>query len=310
MMRETGIDINSQLYERYVPGFVRFARRHRGRRTTHQLENALGRFFRWIDGLGIVDLELVTAQHVRDFISSLERFRPATIAVHASALRGFLKYLHSSGLLTVDLAPAVERPRLYRLSQPPHVLDPETVEELLAAVDRSTGLGKRDFAMLLLAARYGLRPSDIRSLSFENIHWREQRIILLQRKTQRSLELPLLADVREALIDYIRSGRPPCDAREVFVRHMAPIGPLALRNNLWPVMDRALKAAGLDLQHPRRGLHLLRHSLATRLLSQGVSLDTISDVLGHESVETTRRYAQVDMVGLQSVALSETEVRG
>jgi site-specific recombinase XerD len=90
---------------------------------------------------------------------------------------------------------------------------------------------------------------------------------------------------------------------------MAPIGPLAQRNNLWPVMDRALRAAGLDLQHPRRGLQLLRHSLATRLLSQGVSLDTISDVLGHESVETTRRYAQVDIVGLQSVALTEAEVR-
>ena len=308
-MRDTRIDFSSKLYERYVPGFVRFARRHRGRRTTHQLENALGRFFGWLEGDGVVDLDSLTTQHIRDFISSLEHFRPATIAVHASALRGFLKYLHSSGMLTADLAPAVERPRLYRLSQPPKVLDPETVESLLAAVDRSTALGMRDFAMLLLAARYGLRPSDIRSLCFDNIRWREQRIVLLQRKTQRPLELPLLADVSEALIDYIRRSRPPCDAREIFVRHMAPIGPLALRNNLWPVMDRALRAAGLDLQHPRRGLQLLRHSLATRLLSQGVSLDTISDVLGHESVETTRRYAQVDIVGLQSVALTEAEVR-
>ena len=297
------------LYDAFVPGHLDFVRRHRGRRTTHQLENCLGRFFGWLARNGIVDLLSLTARHVQDFVSSLQHFRPATIAVHASALRGFLSYLHLKGVLELDLSHAVERPRLYRWSQPPEILESEAVERLLAAVDRSTALGKRDYAMLLLAARYGLRSSDIRSLCFENVHWREQRIVLLQSKTQRTLELPLLADVDDALVDYIRSGRPASDAREIFVRHVAPIGPLALRNNLWPVMDRALKAARIDLSGQRRGLHLLRHSLATRMLANGVAMDTISDVLGHGSVEATRRYAQVDMAGLRSVALSEAEVR-
>lgn len=297
------------LYDALVPGHLDFVRRHRGRRTKDRLENCLGRFFGWLTRNHIVDLRSLTGQHVRDFVSSLRHFQPATIAGHASALRGFLSYLHFKGVLEVDLAHAVERPRLYRWSQPPQILESETVERLLAAVDRSTPLGKRDYAMLLLAARYGLRPSDIRSLCFENVHWREQRIVLLQSKTQRSLELPLLADVDDALVDYIRWGRPASTAREIFVRHIAPIGPLALRNNLGSVMDRALKAAKIDLSGRQRGLHLLRHSLATRMLANGVAMDTISDVLGHGSVETTRRYAQVDFAGLRSVALSETEVR-
>lgn len=298
------------LYDAFVPAYLDFVRCHRGRRTTHQLECCLGRFFEWLARRGIADLQSLSPRQVRDFISSLRHFRPATIAVEASALRGFLSYLHLNGVLAADLQHAVERPRIYRRSQPPQILDPETVERLLAAVDRSRPLGKRDYAMLLLAARYGLRPSDIRSLRFENVRWREQRIVLLQSKTQRPLELPLLADVDEAIVAYIRQGRPPCAAREIFVRHVAPIGPLGPRNNLWPVMQRALRAAGVDLAGPGRGLHLLRHTLATRMLASGVALDTIADVLGHGSVETTRSYTQVDLAGLRTVALSEAEVKG
>ena len=206
------------------------------------------------------------------------------------------------------MAWAVELPRVYSMSQPPQVLDEETVERLLAAVNRSSSLGKRDLAMLLLAARYGLRPSDIRGLRFDHIHWREQRIVLVQSKTQRPLELPLLVEVDHALACYIREGRPSCPAREIFVRHIAPIAPLAKRNNLWPVMRRTLRTAGIEVPG-ERGIRLLRHSLATRLLRRGVNFDTISDILGHGSVDTTRRYAQVDLTGLKSVTLSEAEVR-
>lgn len=298
----------SSLYAIRVLPYLVFVRHHRGRRTTHQLENVLGRFCSWLEGRGVIDLGRLTPTLLRDFISSLQSFRPATIALHASALRGFLAYLRLEGVLETDLVWAVERPRVYSMSQPPQVLSEEVVEQLLAAVDRSSPLGKRDLAMLLLAARYGLRSSDIRSLRFDHIHWREQRIVLVQSKTQTPLELPLLADVDHALVDYIRSGRPPCPAREIFVRHVAPISPLAKRNNLWRVMRRALRAAGIELSGRERGLRLLRHSAATRLLRHGVAFDTISDILGHRSVDTTRRYAQVDLAGLKSVALAETEV--
>lgn len=296
------------LYDDFVPAFLEFVRHHRGRRTTHQMENGLDKFFRWLARNGVSDLQSLTALHIRDFVPSLESYQPATIAVHASTLRSFLTYLHFKGTLKVDLSHAVDRPRMYRWNEPPHVLDSEAVEHLLTSLDRSTPRGKRDFAILLLAARYGLRASDIRSLRFENIRWREDRIVLLQSKTQRQLELPLRADVAAAIVDYLRQGRPACSAREIFVRHVTPIQAFAPRNNLSFAIKRALKAGRVDLPN-HRGLHLLRHSVATQMLANGVALDTISDVLGHGSVETTRRYTQVDLAGLRSVALSEMEVR-
>jgi integrase/recombinase XerD len=223
-------------------------------------------------------------------------------------LRGFLTYLQLEGRLEADLSSAIELPPMYSITQPPQVLSAETVERLLTSVDQSTPLGKRDLAMLLLAARYGLRSADIRGLRLDHVHWREERIALVQSKTQRQLELPLLADVEHALVSYLRGGRPACEAREIFVRHLAPISPLSRRNNLWPVMRRALSAARIEIANGERGLRLLRHCAATSLLRCGVRLETISDILGHSSVDTTRRYAQVDLASLRSVALSENDV--
>lgn len=296
-------------YQALVPPYLSFVRQHRGRRTTHQLENALGRFFQWLDTDGVTELQQLTPVVIREYLASLHGFRRATIAVHASALRGWLGYLRLRGLVAIDLAEAVVLPRLAVITGPPPIWDQATIEKLLGAVDRSTPLGKRDYAMLLLAARYGLRASDIRTLRLEDIHWREQRILLIQSKTQQPLELPLLADVDAALADYLRHGRPSCAAREIFLRHMRPIAPFADHNSHWAVIARALRVAGIADARSRRGFHRLRHSLATHLLGAGVALDVISDVLGHTSVDTTRRYTQVDLAGLRSVALSEWEVR-
>ena len=306
--REAHQTSSGSLYGVWVVPYLDFVRHHRGRRTTHQLENGLGRFCAWLEAQGLTGLSELTPSQLQDFIFSLEGFRRSTIAIHASALRGFFAYLRLEGVLDKDLASAIELPRVYSMAQPPQVLEDDTVERLLLAVDRSSPLGKRDLAMLLLAARYGLRPSDIRGLRFDQIHWREQRIVLVQSKSQRRLELPLLAEVDEALVSYIRDGRPSCLAPEIFLRHVAPIGPLARRNNLWPVMCRALVAAGIEIPTGEQGFRLLRHCAATRLLRRGVAFETISDILGHASVDTTRRYAQVDLAGLRSVALSDTEV--
>lgn len=240
--------------------------------------------------------------------SSAESIRRSTVAGEASVLRCFLRYLGMQGVVPTRLAAAVESPRLYRMSSTPPVLEEETVERLLAAVDRTTPLGKRDYAMLLLGVCYGLRPSDIRGLRLDAIRWREQRLVILQSKTQRPLELPLTAELDKALVDYLRNGRPTCEAREVFVRHKVPIAPYAQTNNLWRVILRAFKTAGLEPPPGQRGFYLLRHTTATRMLDRGVSFDIISDVLGHSSVDTTRIYAKVDLKGLRSVALSVAEV--
>jgi site-specific recombinase XerD len=297
-------------YDTLVPGYLDFVRQHRGRRTTIQLVLALRRFFRWVSARrkGPQTVGQLTPAVLRDYLGSFGGTPRGTVAVDASALRGWLRYLHVVGAAETDWSAAIVLPRMVSSPPPPPVFDPATVERLLAAVDRSTPLGKRDYAMLLLAARYGLRSKDIRLLRLEAIRWREHRLVLIQTKTQRPLELPLLADVDQALADYLQHGRPATTVREVFVRHQPPIQPFANGNCHWAVMARAARAAHLIVTDRPRGFHRLRHSLATHLLADGVAIHAIAGVLGHQSIETTRRYTRVDLAGLRSVALRESEV--
>jgi len=298
----------SALFDKYVSDYLEFARQHRGRREMRRDEWSLRSFFAWLEERGVCSLAAINAADLREYVGSLDGFKRTTIVMQVSDLRGFFRYLDMQGVISNGLAMTIEAPRLYRMSTPPEVLDTATIERLIGSVDRTTALGKRDYAMLLLGTRYGLRPCDIKSLRFDDVRWRQQRIVLVQSKTQRQLDLPLVSEVDEALVDYLRNGRPTCDAREIFVRHIAPITPLCRQNRLWGVMQRAFKTAAIERPAGRRGFHLLRHSAATRMLCDGVPFDTISAVLGHSSVESTRVYAQVDLVGLRSVALSAREV--
>ena len=163
--------------------------------------------------------------------------------------------------------------------------------------------------MLLLAGRYGLRPSDIRQLLLEHVDWRHGRIALRQSKTGQVLSLPLLPDVAAALSSYLRYGRPTTDSRHVFVRHRAPFEAFVPANNLSTIMRAALGRAGLAHRHGRRGLSLLRHSLATQLLAAGQPLKAIGDILGHVRLDSTLIYAKVDLATLRTVAISPADVR-
>jgi integrase len=169
-------------------------------------------------------------------------------------------------------------------------------------------LGRRDYAILLLAARYGMRPGDIRQLSLDHIDWRGQQIALPQAKTGRPLVLPLLPEVSDALIAYLRQGRPPADCRNVFVRHLAPYEPLGPNNNLATIVQGAFRRAGLEPRDGHKGLYLFRHALASRLLGTGSSIKTIGDVLGHVHLDSTLIYTKVDLAHLKTVALSIEEL--
>ena len=177
-----------------------------------------------------------------------------------------------------------------------------------AAVDQSTVIGRRDYAVLVLAARYGLRPCDIRQLQLEAINWRAGVLSIKQAKTGRLLTLPLLSDVAAALIAYLRNGRPATTSRHVFVRHRAPFEPFVAANNFSSIIRLALGRVGLGQRSGRRGMYLFRHTLASRMLAARCPIKSIADVLGHKSTETTMEYASIDLVALRGVAISEDEV--
>ena len=288
--------------------YLQFVRDHRGlaQKTARKYIQKLSAFAQYLEGASVTQLSCITPGHVREFYENAGHGGPRRS--YGSTLRVFFRWAAVQGGVADSLGDAVPRPRQYRHVNLPDVLSTAEVERILAAVDQSTALGRRDYAILLLAARYGLRPCDIRQLTLDDIGWRAGRIDLRQLKTGRPLALPLLPDVAQALSAYIRDGRPASSVRTIFIRHCAPFEPFAPENNLTANMRGALQRAGLAGRSGRRGLYLFRHTLATRLLAAGRPLKTIADVLGHASTETTYGYARVDLAGLRGVAISEEEV--
>jgi site-specific recombinase XerD len=299
------------LFQQAVPAYLEFLRRHRGLsvRTARKRAAQLARFTAYLEHAGVSTWNGVQPAALRAFLlTQLTRQKPATRLSYATTLRSFHRWAYVEGLLTRDLSAAAATVRQYRLAGIPDLLTDDEVNALLQAVDRSTPLGKRDYAVLLLAARYGMRPGDIRQLSLDHINWRSGQIALPQAKTGRPLVLPLLAEVADALIAYLRDGRPQTEVRNVFVRHLAPYEPFGPNNNLAEIFRGALRRAGLDQRHGRKGIYLFRHSLASRLLRAGTSLKTIGDVLGHVHLGSTLLYTKIDLNNLQTVAQSLEEM--
>jgi len=221
-----------------------------------------------------------------------------------AALRSFLRFLHLGGYLTRDLVSAVPVIPSFKLDRLPRVMAWEDIQKILAAVDRSTVTGRRDYAILLVLATYGMRSGQIYALRLEDIDWRHETVRVRAAKGGRDTVLPLRPAVGEALLDYLRRGRPMASPyREVFLRVLAPIGPL--RGYLTNIIKPYARKAGLP-DVPLGG-HAWRHACASRMLADGQSLKTIGDTLGHRSIESTFIYTKVDIGMLRQAALEWPE---
>ncbi len=294
-----------------VDQYVAFLKRHRGSapRTVAKHVWQLTRFADFVEKEGVADLAAVLPQHIQRFLIDLSAQASVTRMSYVTSLRSFLGWAYVSGLVATDLRPAVMAPRRFKQRGIRDVLTESDVARILTATDRTSATGRRDYAVLILAACYGLRPCDIRQLQFDDFHWREGVLSIHQAKTGRLLTLPLLPEVTEAIVAYLRDGRPATVSRHVFVRHRAPFESFVPANNLAAIMRRALARVGLDQRRGRRGLYLFRHTLANRMLSAGCPIKSIGDVLGHASTEATMEYASIDLAALRRVMLSEQEVR-
>jgi site-specific recombinase XerD len=216
-----------------------------------------------------------------------------------TALRSFLRFLRQRGSIKTDLAGALFGVAQWRLSHLPKSLPPEQVERLLRCCDRSTASGQRDYAILLLLARLGLRGGEVLGMTLDDLDWGRGEI-LVRGKGQRLERLPLPKDVGTALVHYLREVRPTCSTRKVFIRLHAPHRGLR-QTSICCVVRRALSRAGLNPDF--KGAHLLRHSLATKMLRRGASLGEIGQLLRHRQPTTTQIYAKVDIKALRGIAL-------
>jgi integrase len=238
------------------------------------------------------------------FLATLAGYQAKTVEQKLCALRSFLTFASAEDLLDAAVADAVPAARSTKQTRVPSVWGPGEVERVLDAIDRGNPSGKRDYAIVLLIARLGLRGVDVKRLEFGDFDWPGNRLLVTQAKTGDRVQLPLLKDVGWAVIDYIRAGRPACDCPQVFVRHTAPIGPFSDQDHLHQILVKHARVAHVPISEQRRhGMHSLRHTLATRLMEDGTPLAQIADILGHQSVRSTGVYLKSSLGLLAKCAL-------
>ena len=250
-------------------------------------------------GLAALDGAVIGA-----FVATLAGYQPKTVEHKLCAVRSLLRFAAADGLTDLGVLETVPAARSSRQARIPSVWDPADVTKMIEAIDRSNPSGKRDYAIVLLICRLGLRGVDVKRLQFADLDWAGNQVSVVQAKTGQRVWLPLLKDVGWAIIDYIRSGRPASDCPHVFLRHTAPTGPFSDQDHLHQILVKHGRVAHVSLSEKRRhGMHSLRHTLATRLMEDGTPVERIADILGHQSVQSTGVYLKSSLGLLARCAL-------
>ncbi|MGH9189811.1 MAG: site-specific integrase [Acidimicrobiales bacterium] len=298
----------SQPFADVAPGFFDYLVDERRLRpaSVKQYRHHLDRFEAYLARIGVHSVQEVSPAILSAYIieRSAAGLAKSTVRDSAGVLRVFLRYLHREGVVAAELSATVGWPQIYRLSSIPRSISWSEVNRVLAGVDRRSEVGKRDYAILLLLVTYGLRSREVAALRLDDIDWKHDRLAVPERKAGHSTAFPLSAVVGEALVDYLKHGRPAAADRRVFFRTAAPRRPLG---------DAAVSAiartyilkAGVEV--PRPGSHTLRHSTVQRLVDADFDLKTIGDFVGHRSPRSTEIYAKVAVEALREVALGDGE---
>ncbi|KUM25213.1 hypothetical protein AU467_04335 [Mesorhizobium loti] len=253
-------------------------------------------------GNGSVELAELCAADVVDFIRrQASRLSPTRAKSATIALRSFLRYLRLRGDITLDLVAAVPTVPNWSMTGIPRAISPDHLQAVLGSCRRDTEGGCRDYAILLLLARLGLRSGEIVALTLDSINWDCGCLTVVGSKGARSSELPLPAEVGSAIADYLKRGRPHSDCRQLFLRANAPIRGLGSQTTIGSIVLAAIARAGV--QPPRRGAHQFRHALACDMLRQGANMTEIGRVLRHRYQKTTMIYAKVDFAALRPLSL-------
>lgn len=264
------------------------------------------RFMLYLDSRDTM-LSSLDAGMIADYIRTLDGYTKKTMESILCGLRAYMRFLYENNYIKeclVDRLPRVAAPSKTKI---PSIWKQEDLNKLLEAVDRSSPTGKRDYAILLLVAKLGLRSIDVKRLTFDCFNWERKEICFIQSKTGVPAVLPLLPDVGWAVIDYIRNGRPDCESEYVFLRHAAPIGPLTGENHLYATVRKYMRRADIKREGHKSGLHSLRHTLATSLMERNTPVSEISDILGHTSPESTTHYLKSSIELLRNCALEVDE---
>jgi site-specific recombinase XerD len=291
-------------HEQIFEAFSQYLREERGlapKSIVHHLP-FIRLFLREVCPGGASDLCRISQADVTRYIERHARDQSAASGKSMCwALRSFLRYLHHKGLNPLPLVGSVPSIRRWKLASLPTYLTAAQVQTVLDGCDRAIALGRRDYAILMMLAKLGLRASEVAALSLDDIDWRSGEMLICAKGRQRA-RMPIPPDVGAAVVAYLRDGRPRSSCRQLFLRTPAPHVGFASGCAVTMIAKAALDRAGIH-GYAHQGAHLFRHSLATELLRSGATLSQIGQLLRHESHDTTRIYAKVDIEALRPLSL-------
>ncbi|WP_257349585.1 site-specific integrase [Pseudalkalibacillus decolorationis] len=265
------------------------------------------KFLDFVDSQSLGSCSEINLAVINNYIKTLAGYSYKTVEQILCSLRALFKFLYLNGLTDNDYSLKVPMIQARKQTRIPSVWSEENFKKLIAAIDRGNPTGKRDYAIIFLVSRLGLRCSDIKKLTLENFRWEDKQLVFVQSKTRTILSLPLTQDVGWAVIDYLRYGRPKVDSSYVFIRHLAPFLPFSEEDHLHQIIAKYMKMAHIPKGKKKVGMHSLRHTLASMLLEKDTPLPAISEILGHVNTESTAVYLKVDIEKLKECPLDLQE---
>ena len=273
--------------------------------TLHYVKHS-ARFMDYLASQNITDCKKISLPLIHAYIKTLAGCAYQTIEPFICALRAFFRFLLETGEVQIDFAKKTPTVQPRKQTRIPSVWTKDELQQLIAAIDRGSPKGKRDYAIILLGCCLGMRVSDIKNLKKEDFYWEDKKLVFTQSKTKTTLSFPLTQEVGWAVIEYLKYGRPKIDCPYLFVKHIAPFGPFSEKDCLHHLIKQYMWLAHLPLKK-KRGMHSLRHTLASMLLEKDTPLPIISDILGHVDSNSTAVYLKVGMQKLKECALSFEE---
>lgn len=276
--------------------------------TTDHYVKQSARFMDYLSSQKVADCKKINLTLINNYIKTLAGYTYKTVEQNICSMRAFFRFLLETGELQTDFASKMPMVQARKQTRIPSVWTADELKKLITAIDKGSPKGKRDYAIILLACCLGLRCTDIKNLKMEHFRWEEKKLVFTQSKTRETLSLPLTPEVGWAVIDYLKYGRPKIDSPYLFVRHIAPFGPFSEGDHLNQIIKRYMELSHLPTLKKRRGMHSLRHTMASMLLEKDTPLSTISDILGHVDTDSTAVYLKVDMKKLKECSLDFEEV--
>lgn len=265
------------------------------------------RFMDYLASQHITSCKEISLTLIHSYIKTLAGYTYKTVELSICSIRAFLRFLLEAEEVQIDFASKTPMVQARKQTRIPSVWTEDELKKLFVAIDRGSPKGKRDYAIILIACCLGIRCTDIKHLKMEDFCWEEKKLVFIQSKTRSPISFPLTPEVGWAVIDYLKYGRPTINSPYLFVKHMAPFGPFSEGDHLAQLIKEYMRLAHLPILKKKRGMHSLRHTMASMLLEKDTPLTVISDILGHIDTDSTSVYLKVDIKKLKECSLSFEE---